>query len=71
MFKATEVERKIRNKSTYQYANKFLFMQKFRPLFLTVYAAIITGLVRNEKCITYACAKFLESKQIMTAEKMW
>ena len=48
MFKTTEVEKKNkRNKSTYQYASKPVFMQKFRSLFLASSPAIVMGLVRN------------------------
>ena len=38
MFKATDVDIKIRdkNKYTYQYGNKSLFVQNFRPLFIPV-----------------------------------
>ena len=36
MFKATEAERKKRNKPTYRSANKSLFVQNYRPLFLAV-----------------------------------
>ena len=30
-----------------RYANKFFFLRNFRPLFLTVFPAIVMGLVRN------------------------
>ena len=47
MFKAAVVERNIRNKSTYQSANKSLFVLNFRPFFFTASAAIVMGLIRN------------------------
>ena len=36
-----------RNKSIYGYANKSLFMQNFRELFLALSQAIVMGLVKN------------------------
>ena len=59
MFKATEVEWTIRNKSTCRYANKSLFVQNFRLLFLAVYPVNV-----------YIFLKFLQVKQIMAAERM-
>ena len=50
MFKAAEVERK-RNKSTYPYANKSLFVQNFRPLFLTVSAVVVMRVIKA--CVRY------------------
>ena len=42
MFKATEAERKKkRNKPTYRSANKSLFMQNYRPIFIFVSLAIV------------------------------
>ena len=51
MFKASKVEKKTttknkkqkqkRNKPTYRYANKSLFVQNFRPLFIAVSWAIV------------------------------
>ena len=38
---------KRNNKFTYQYANKSLFVQCFKPLFLAVSPAIVMRLVRN------------------------
>ena len=46
-----------KNKSTSRYANKSLFVQNFRSLFLIAYPAIVMGL----KYIIYACTKFLTS----------
>ena len=34
-------KKKKRNKPTYRFANKFLFMQNFRPLFLAVSPATV------------------------------
>ena len=45
-------------------------MENVRPLFFTVSPVIIMELVRNLKCIVYACITFLEAKQFMAAEKM-
>ena len=39
--------------------------------YFSVSPVIIMELVRNLKCIVYACITFLEDKQIMAAEKMW
>ena len=47
MFKAAVVERKIRKESTYQYANKSLFVQNFRTLLLAVSPATVMGLIKN------------------------
>ena len=46
MLKVTEVEKKNnrRNKSTYWQANKYLFMENFRPLFPAVSPTIVIGL---------------------------
>ena len=43
-------------------------MWNFWQLFLTVSASIVMWLIRNWKCIIYACAKFLEGEQTMAAE---
>ena len=55
MFKAAEVERK-RNKSTYPYANKSLFVQNFRPLFLTVSAVVVMRVIKA--CVRYFWSNF-------------
>ena len=49
MFKGTEVEKKKkkRNKYTYWYADKSLFVQIFKPLFIAVSPVIAIGLIRN------------------------
>ena len=49
MFKAIKVERKIRE------MNPFIAMQ--------INLSSCMGLVRNQKCIMYACAKFLKGKK--------
>ena len=69
MFKATEIERNKKNKSTYRSANKSLFVQNFRTLSLAVPPATAMGIIKNQKCIIYACAKFLKSTQIIAVEK--
>ena len=66
MFKAIKVEKK-RNKLTYRSTNKSLFVQKFRPLFISIPRAIVT---RTYQELKMHSAKFLEYKQIITAEKM-
>ena len=66
MFKATKVEKNKRNKPTYQSANKFVFMQNFKPLFIAVSWAIV---IRTCKELKVYFAKSLEGKQ-MAAEKM-
>ena len=68
MFKATEIERNKKNKSTYRSANKSLFVQNFRTS-LAVPPATVMGIIKNQKCIIYACAKFLKSTQIIAVEK--
>ena len=47
MFKATEVKKNKRNKSTYRSANKSLFVQNFRTLLLAVSPATVMGLIKN------------------------
>ena len=51
-----------RNKYFYRCENKSLFVQKLRPLFLTVCPTIVIRLISNSKCIIYACAIYLEGK---------
>ena len=47
MFKATEVEKKIREINLLVDVRINLFMQNFRPFYLPVFPAIVMGLVRN------------------------
>ena len=47
IYKIKKKKKNRRNKTTYRYANKSLFMQNYRPLFLVVTPAIVIGLVRN------------------------
>ena len=47
MFKATKIERKIKEVNLLMDVQINLFVQKFRPLFLTVSPEIIMKLIRN------------------------
>ena len=49
MFKQNKVEKKKnrRNKPTYRSANKSLFVQNVRPLFIAISPAIVMGLIKN------------------------
>ena len=69
--KQLKLKNKKRNKPTYGSENKTIFVQNFRPLFITFCPAIVLWTHYELKIYIYACAEFLEGKQIMEAEKMW
>ena len=68
--KQLKSEEKKRNKPTYGFVKKSLFMQNFRPLFLAVLLATVMWTRQELKIVIYACANSLEGKQIMTPDKI-
>ena len=60
------------NKSTYQYTNKSLFVQNFRPLFLTAFSAIVVSwdLLGAKKVSSTHAHNFLKVNKTWRQKKM-